>query len=729
MIAADLTSVSEHRQAEPPKLIREVRGDLDWIVMKALEKDRTRRYGTASGLALDVERFLADEPISARPPSTLYKFQKIVLRNKLLFGGIGIIAILLVASLAGVTASLGRERQARRKAETEEARSRQVTQFLKDMLQGVGPSVARGRDTVMLREILDRTAERIGGEIGKQPTVEAEMRSLIGRLYLEIGNYDGAEKMHRAALTLYRKLFGPQSQETAASLNDLGLTLWRQGKLAETEGAYREALAIRRRLFGNQHSDVAASLNNLANVYRRYGRLAEAEALTREALGIRRKLFGNEHLEVADSLRNLSILLGDEGKQAEAEAMAREVLAMRRRLLGSEHALVASALVDVAWAAGAMGKVDEAESLEQEALSMRRRLLGEEHPEVAKSLYLLGDRMRQQGNLNESYSILSAALSIQRKLLGDENPASIDTLRSLGLTLAAEGKMAESETAHREALALWHKRGENETPQALSELESLTRVLMVQKKFGEAEQLLDEALTPAFIRQPASANILALRVDLKARRGQWQEAAADAALAFEHQPFKTGRYSMLAALLVKTHNRPAYEQLRKRLLVTFANTTNVLVADQVAKACLFLPASEVDLQLVGHLADTAVTLGVGDEGAMPFFQVCKALSEYRQGHFAEAVEWAQKPLKIPGIYVHGHAYAVLAMAYWRLGNQDAARALFAKGETLAPGILPVRDAEDPGNAWLAWLYARISLDEATLLMESRTTSETEPRKD
>jgi len=245
---------------------------------------------------------------------------------------------------------------------------------------------------------------------------------------------------------------------------------------------------------------------------------------------------------------------------------------------------------------------------------------------------------------------------------------------------------------------------------------------MAQKKFDDAEQLLDEALTTAFVRQPSSANLLALRVDLKARRGQWQEAAADAALAFEHQPFNP-RYAMLAALFVKSHNRTDYEQLCKRLLKMFANTTDIYVADQVAKSCLFLPSSEVDLQVVGLLADIAVTRGIGDPGAMPFYQDCKALAEYRRGHYAEAAEWAQKPLKIPRIYVHGHAYAVLAMAYWQLGEKDEARAMLAKGDTLAPRIMPVSVAEDPGNEWLAWLYARIQLEAATALIQPGTTTD------
>ncbi len=887
MAAADLTTTAERRHSAPPDLIRSVRGDLDWIVMKALEKDRTRRYETASGLALDIQRHLANETILARPPSKLYKLQKLVLRNKLLFIGIGVIALLLVASLIVVSASLAKERRSRREAEAASVKSQQVTKFLEGMLNGVGPSIAAGQDTIILRKILDQTAERVGKEMTNQPAVEAELGTLIGRLYRQIGNFDRAEEMVRAALAIRRRTFGTESPETAASLNELGLALIAKNKLSEAEGVDGEALAIRRRLFGNENADVATSLNDLSSVYRQSRRLTEAEPMAQEALGIREKLFGHESLEVADSLRNLSIIQGAKGQWAKSEAMAREVLAIRRKLLGPVHPWIAYSLDDVAWAASAMGQWDEAERLEQEALAMRQKLLSGEHPDVARSLYLVGTRMLQRTNLNEAYSYLSAALSIQRKVLDKDNPDSLETMRSLGATLEAEGKWVEAETMHREALALWRKRagnegpqtlytlgrlgatlegegkwveaetvhrealalwrnrvgnedpqtlytmrrlgltlegegkwaeaetvhrealalwrkragnkdpqtlyalrnlastlegegkwaeaetvhrealalwrkragnedeqtlhtlhrlgltlesegkwaeaesvhrerlavwrkrGENESPQTLSELESLTHDLMAQKKFGDAEQLLDEALTAAFVKQPSSANLLVLRVDLKARRSQWQEAAADAALAFEHERFNhTTRFPMLAALLVKTHNRSGYEQLCKRLLTMFANTTDIYVADQVAKSCLFLPSSEVDLQVVGLLADTAVTRGIGDQGAMPFFQDCKALCEYRRGHYAEAVEWAQKPLKIPRIYVHGHAYAVLAMAYWRLGEKGEAQAMLAKGDTLAPPIMPLSIAEDPGNAWLAWLYARIQLDEATALVES-----------
>lgn len=723
MTKVNLTTVAQRRNAEPPVLIRSIVGDLDWIVMKALEKDRMRRYETANGLALDVQRFLRNETISARPPSALYKFQKTVLRNRFFFAGLGVITLLLVVGLVVVSASLAKERHSRReaeaakaKAESEAAKSQQVTRFLEDMLQGVGPSVALGRDTTMLREILDRTVQRVGVEMTNQPAVEAELSSLIGRLYLEIGNYEQSEKMHYAALAIYRRIDGSNSKEVAASLNDLGLVLERDGKLAAAESVDEEALAIRQHLFSSESPEVAASLSNLGDLYRQQGRAVEAEKLLREALDMRQKLLSKENVDTADTLRSLGILLGDEGKWDESETLLKEVLVMRRDILGPNDPFVATSLTDVAWAMGSHGKLDDAESLERQALAIRQKVLSANHPDIAKSLYLVGDRMREREEFNAAYPILTQALSMQINLIGEGNPTTLDTMRSLGQTLEAQGKLAESEAMHRQAVRLWRQRGEENIPQASSELENLVHLLITEKKYNDAEQYLDEALTSAPGNQLSSAGLLSLKVEMEARQSEWQKASADAVLAFKNEPSDCDRYSIIAALLARVGDHPAYDDFCKNILVRYGDSTNIFIADQVAKSCLFLASTNVDLKMVGVLADRIVRLGAGNEGAMPFFEDCKALSEYRLGHFAAAIEWAKKPLAIPHNYVHQHAYAVLAMSYWRLGEKDLALAMLAKGNALAPPSMPADIATDPGNSWLAWLFARIQLNEATALI-------------
>ena len=674
MSRVDLTTVALHRRSEPLRLIRGVSGDLDWIVMKSMEKDRNRRYETANGLALDVNRFLGNEMVSARPPSAVYKFHKAMDRHRFLFFSIGAIALLLVLSLVVVSASLARERKAKTNALNAAAKSEQVTKFLKEMLQSVGPSVALEQDTAMLRAILDRTAQRLGNELTNQPTVEADLQSLIGRVYYELGNYDQAEKMQRDALGLFSAIFGSESKEAVTPLNDLGLTLWRKGSQAEAEAADREALMIGRKLIGEESAEVATSLNQLADVYRHGGKPVEAESLAQQALAIRQKLFGKSSLQAAESLRVLSILFGDEGKWPQSEATAREVLEIRRKRLGAENPLTSVSLVDVAWAASHQNKLAEVEILQREALTIKRKLLPEGHPSTT------------------------------------------ECLRNLCNTLEQEGKYTEAESLRRESLQLSTRKAGSEAPETLDAIEALARILVARREFSEAERLLNRALTPAVVEQPSSENLLTLRVDLLARRGKWQEAVTNAALAYEHKPSDSGLYAMVAALYLKAGQRAAYERLCDVLLKSFAETTNVFIADQVAKACLFVPRVDLDLHAVARLADLAASNGTADKVAMPFFQDCKAISEYRQGHYSEAVEWAKKPLEIPGNYVHGHVYAVLAMAYWQLEDRQEAQAMLAKGEILAPSVMPASIAEDPSNAWLAWLFARIQLDEATALL-------------
>jgi serine/threonine protein kinase len=799
---ADLTAVAQHHHSEPPTLIRTVHGDLDWIVMKALEKDRTRRYPTANGLALDIQRFLANEAVYARPPSKLYRFRKVAQRNKLLFTGVGIIAVLLVVSLAVVSASLAKERRSRREAEAASLKSREVTKFLEDMLKGVGPSVALGEDTKLLRRILDQTVVRIGKEIGHQPEVHAELCNIIGGLYGELGYPAQGEKMVRQALEIHQKQFGPESLETAASLNLLGRQLMGQYKRPAAAQAYRESLTIRRRLLGDEHADAATSLSDLAAVYGEEGKFEEAEAMARQALRISEKVSGNNSPQVADLLRNLCMILGNGGKWTEAEETARKLLETRRKLHGPEHPSVASALHDLAWAVNATGKFDEAESLEAQAALMQEKLLGGSHPDVTMTLNSLGKLLGNRGDKPASEAVLKAVLSIQRKMLADDHPATLETMASVARVLEVEGKRPEAESTWREALARWDKRGEKDKPdrlyalrglgenlesqgkwpeaqevwreslglwrergrtedqqsmytlrklglaleaerkwpeaesvhrealsisrekgdqdsEALVDLERVVRVLMAERKFGEAERLLGEVLTPAFVGQPSSLNLLVARVNLKGRQGRWPEAATDVEFLLKLEPSEHYHYHRLATLLAISQSRPAYQQLCQKIVATYTNTANPYVDERLAQDCLLLPDSGVDLQVIDKFADLAVTLGK-DESALAYFRGCKAMSSYRLGRFREAVEWAETAAMTAKADppAKAKAFAVLAMANWKLGEKDPARAALANGETLVPNFSPERGAVDLGESWVAWTIARVSLDEATQLFRA-----------
>ena len=532
MLDADLTTIARQRQAATQKLIHLIRGDLDWIVMKSLEKNRTRRYETAGSFAGDIEHFLNNEPVVARPPTALYRFQKLVRRNRVVFTASTAVAAAIVAGLVVSTWLFFREQAARRDADREAQRSQQVALFLEDMLKGVGPGVALGRDTTLLREILDKTVARVTHDLKDQPEVQADICNTLGEVYRALGQSGKAEQLHRNARSLLERTRGAKHRDVAVSLNDLALVLRDQGMLAEAEALQREALELRRKHHGNEHAKVAESLNNLALVLRSEGRLAEAERLHRNALVMNLKLFGHDHLAVATSLNNLALtldaagkpadaepclresiaiqkkLLGDNqpglaitmdnlafvlrevGKLGEAETLERQSLAMQKKIFGPEYPSVATAINNLGLILAAQGKTVEAERLLREALAQRRKLLGQEHPELAASLHHLAVLMRGEKNLDEAGHLESEALAMRKSLFGEENPAIADSLNNLALIRRDENKLAEAEDLFQQAAAIQSKLLGDAHPNLATTLNHLALVLRDEGKLSESEASL-----------------------------------------------------------------------------------------------------------------------------------------------------------------------------------------------------------------------------------------------
>jgi serine/threonine protein kinase len=346
MTAADLVSVSKHHGAEPPKLIREMRGELDWIVMKALEKDRSRRYQTADSLAGDIQRYLEDETVSARPPSRVYQFRKLVARHKLEFAALGIVMATLVAALSIATWSLAKEKKARHEADvarqnalTEAARSKEVIAFLKKMLGGVDPAVSAGYNTLSLRLILDHTVEDMEQQqqLTNQPAVAADLKVFIGGVYGSIRMWEKQESLMLSAADLYRKSGAGAEQKIADALAAATNAHLMLAKLKQEnperfvtwpadEAHARYELAIRRpsvmRGLDDPHFD--EWLQVLARTLARKGKVEEAADLYRELLEFRRKHFGDEDNRVAETVTEMAKFLTVSHNEALFERLARD---------------------------------------------------------------------------------------------------------------------------------------------------------------------------------------------------------------------------------------------------------------------------------------------------------------------------------------------------------------------------------------------------------------------
>jgi len=499
-LGAKLTNVAKQRHTEPMTLGRLLRGDLDWIVMKCLEKDRARRYETANGLATDLERHLNHEPVTAAAPSRVYRAGKFIRRHK---AGLAMAAALLLLLAAGVVVSTWqavrasraerKESAQRQRAEAQASRSEQVAQFLKDMLEGVGPSVALGRDTTMLKEILDKTAQRVGKDLKAQPEVEAELRSTMGEVYWALGEYGLAEAMQTNALTIRRRLLGSNHLDVATSLDYLTRALWSQGRLPEAERLEREALVIRQRLRGAEHPEVATSLNNLAVVLRDQGQLDAAEPMLREALAMQRRVLTNDDPRMAETLTALSSLLWRKGDLPEAERIDRDALAMYRRIHPGDDPELALALNNLGTVLRDESKLAEAETALREAMEMNERLLGHEHADAAISRYNFAGLLWEAGKLPEAEELYRDVLARWQKRPGEPRLDLAHGLNNLGTVLRDEGRLVEAEEIHRQALALYRKLFTNDHPNIAISLNNSAYVLQDEGRLAEAEARFREA--------------------------------------------------------------------------------------------------------------------------------------------------------------------------------------------------------------------------------------------
>jgi TPR repeat protein/serine/threonine protein kinase len=468
MMEGELTSTARQRHTEAPRLIHLLRGDLDWVVMKCLEKDRARRYETANGLAGDIQRHLNCEPVVARPPSRLYEFQKTVRRHKFGFAAAAALTLVLALGVLISTREAIRATHAERqqsalrlqaeqartraetgekRAETEAARSEQVASFMKDMLSSVGPRVALGRDTKLLKEILDQTAQRLN-DLKVQPEVESDLCVTLAGVYRDLGDYPKAEAMLRPALTIRKNLFGEKSLQVVSVLDLMGQVLHRAGKPDEAEAAYRQALGICEALSRRQSLEVASTLNDLGSLLRYKNKLDEAEAKLREGLALRRKLLPANDPEIANSLAELGLLLQTRGKPSEAEPLLREALPIRRAIFPPDDPRIADSLVKLGVTLTLLGKYAEAETNFLAALAIQEKVLGD-HRDTANTLDQLGSLLIKLNRLPEAEQRFRESLAMRNKVFGDSASRSDKVVD----VLDRQGKKAEVAKLLREDIA------------------------------------------------------------------------------------------------------------------------------------------------------------------------------------------------------------------------------------------------------------------------------------
>jgi serine/threonine protein kinase/Tfp pilus assembly protein PilF len=545
--AADLAAM---RQADPRKLGTLLRGDLDWIVMRCLEKDRRRRYETAVALAEDLLRHLQHQPVIAGPPAAGYRLSKFIRRNRRQVIATSLVFCTLILGVIGTTAGMfwARGEQARVSAQTARAsealrhvttefkgslpgssgernesvltsseggevealaktavnlvhsleasrqetrreldRANEVKRLIQQMLSSVSPEVALTDDTSLLRGILDQTAARLeAGEIS-DPAVDAELRTTIGGTYQALGDYEAADPLLQEALEIRRRLLGSDHRDTLKSASLMGVLLFERGELGESEKLIQGALQGLRRLLGRNHPETLNALYNWAILLQLQGKLSEAESACREALKERRNLLGDQHPDTLASVESLSSLLLEQGKPGESEPYHREALEMKRRILGPQHPATLGSMQNMGTLLQIQGKMQEAEPYYIEALQGTRAILDELHPDLLASVQNMGSLLAAQGKLREAEEFYREALLGHRRGLGGDHPDTLTSLANMGILLFRQGQLSEALSQLRQALEGRRRALGEDHFDTLASMQFVGDCLREQGKLGEAE--------------------------------------------------------------------------------------------------------------------------------------------------------------------------------------------------------------------------------------------------
>jgi tetratricopeptide (TPR) repeat protein len=492
--------------------------ELNSILLKACATNPKQRYASAEAMAADLALLNSGQSVQLK--HALERRLSIMTRV-----GVGTLAVMLLgvvpyvwaireARIANATANREADQRRRaqlseKKAQTEAAKSQQVAGFLEEMLKAVGPSVAKGRDTTMLREILDQTQQRLAHDLAGQPEVQIEVRQIVGRTYKDLGLYNQQKEMALQNLELGRAALGERDRGFAVLLWDLGSAQFLSGDLDDAESTIRQALVLQCELAGTNSADVAVSLSELGTILWRKGKIEEAEQPTREALAINRKIHGNESKEVADSLMALAVVLNRQNKPGHVE-MEEEALRIQRKVYGNDNPKLVTPLGNLAFSLSDQGRLEEAEARFREALDLARKSYTR-HPTVAWLLRNLATVLRREHKLQAAEAMHREALAMRRELLKPDHPEIADSLNALATVLGEEGKLQEAEPLYREAFDLRCRLFGPDAEETVPSGVSLINVLVKRGVLSEAEDRARELNNVWEVKRPGRWETFKLR--------------------------------------------------------------------------------------------------------------------------------------------------------------------------------------------------------------------------
>lgn len=647
-----LMAAAGHRSVDRSKLASLLRGDLDWIVMKCLEKDRARRYETASGLAADLARYLANEPVNARPPTAAYKIQKAIRRNKFGFAASGIVAGVLVLGVVMSTYQAVRATRAEQQAVKEAFRAttaeklafermaevaaerdakdqarkdaESISTFLAEVFQS--PDPARDGQTIRVVELLDKAARKLDTDLTGQREQRAKLQTTLGSTYHSLGLYSEAIPLRETVRDYHLSASGLDHPSTLAAILALAASYSGSGRREEAFTLLTQALPLHRKVFGPEHPATLIAMGDLAGASSALRR-KEAIELQEQLLALHRRVHGAEAPGTLNAMNNLAKYYFTAERRPEALKLEEEVLALRRKVSGNEHRDTLKAMGNLASSYAIVGRQGEALKMREEVLALSRKFLGPNADDTLSALGSLAISYSAAGRQTEALAIKEEVLALCRKVLGPKDPKTAEAAAGLGKAYDAAGEPDKAIACWTETVRIDPKNAEIQY--------YLSRILCFNGRYFEALEPLRAAcaLYPGGERGREMRERLANALTALGRTSEALPLQADISGAFSEDTSKAIRVAALQAWFGRIDEHAATSQ---RMLDWARNATDVEDFDRVAKlTCLRPVASASQRQAALTFARKAVALGQEHQW-LAFFNMVLGMAEYRNGHYLEA---------------------------------------------------------------------------------------------
>jgi serine/threonine protein kinase/tetratricopeptide (TPR) repeat protein len=557
----DLSTTAQRRGLDAPKLVSELRGDLDWIVMKALEKDRSRRYETANGLADDIQRHLNSEPVSACPPTRIYRLRKALRKNKLAFTATAATVAALAIGLGMSTWRFVKERDAltravvaEQSAKEEKASAEAVLAFVRDKILAVGRPEGMGGGVgkdVTLRDAIDRAESQISEAFTNRPLVEASVRNTVGESYIYLGQPLSAIPQLERALTARRESLGIETEETVQTMTLLRRAYREAGKPFEFVPFYEQAFQAARAKWGPDHTNTLSVMNDLAiaysdarkfdqailqfeelikfraakfgtdrdvivhmealaGVYEHTGKLDKAISLHEEAVKLWTARLGPTHEDTLIAMNNLAAAYYSAEKFTEAATVFAKALEVAKKTQ-PQHPQTINAMCNLAAVNGRLGKLDESISLFQEALGLRIATLGPEHADTLQVMTALARAFVSAKKFDQAFPLYEKALELRTAGLGRTNRLTIELMHELGFYYGFDNtgkQLGKAIPLMEEALELRRTVWGPDSPETVATMDNLTRAYAWAGNFDKAENLLRELQSKQGIDHPQTVTLI-----------------------------------------------------------------------------------------------------------------------------------------------------------------------------------------------------------------------------